>query len=106
MKEFLLISGMALVTFAARYPVLALLSRSTFPASISRALKYVPLAVLSAIIFPEVLLSEGELALHLENAPLFASLIAALVAWRSRNLLMTIVLGMASLWVWRLIFGG
>ena len=105
MNELLLISGMAIVTFATRYPVLAFLSRTTIPAGIFRALKYVPLAVLSAIIFPAVLLSEGELALHLENAPLFASLIAALVAWRSRNLLMTIVLGMASLWLWRLIFG-
>lgn len=106
MNEVLLIAGMAIVTFATRYPVLAFLSRKTMPASIFRALKYVPLAVLSAIIFPAVLLREGELALGLENAPLFASLVAAVVAWRTRNLLLTILIGMGGLWAWRLMFGG
>jgi branched-subunit amino acid transport protein len=101
MNEWALIAGMALATFATRYPVLVLLSRASLPPGIFRALKYVPPAVLSAIIFPAVFLQDGELALGLNNAPLFAGLIAALVAWRSRNLLLTILLGMAALWAWR-----
>ena len=38
--------------------------------------------------------------LKISNAPLFASLIAVLVAWRTKNLLLTIVIGMAALWLW------
>jgi branched-subunit amino acid transport protein len=101
MNEIFLIAGMAIVTFATRYPVLALLSRRTMPEGVFRALKYVPPAVLSAIIFPAVLLPAGQLEISLDNAPLFASLIAAFVSWRTRNLLLTILIGMASLWFWR-----
>lgn len=105
MNEILLIAGMAAVTFGTRYPVLAWLSRSQLPPGIFRALRYVPPAVLSAIIFPAVLLPEGDLALGLENAFLAAGIISALIAWRTRNLLLTIVLGMAALWVWRGLIG-
>jgi len=101
MNEFLLVSGMAIVTYATRYPVLALLSRRTMPEVIFRALKYVPPAVLSAIIFPAVLQPAGTLELSVDNAPLFASVIAVFVSWRTRNLLLTILIGMASLWLWR-----
>jgi branched-subunit amino acid transport protein len=104
MNEVLLIAGMALATFATRYPVLVWLSRASLPPGIFRALKFVPPAVLSAIIFPAVLLPDGELALRLSNAPLFAGLIAAFIAWRTRNLLLTILLGMAALWAWRVLF--
>ncbi|MDA1330311.1 MAG: AzlD domain-containing protein [Chloroflexi bacterium] len=104
MNEWLLISGMALATFATRYPVLVWLSRTSLPPSVFRALKFVPASVLSAIIFPAVFLPGGELALRLNNAPLFAGLIAVFIAWRSRNLLLTILLGMAALWTWRAIF--
>jgi len=96
MNEFLLIAGMALATMATRIPVLWWLSLHPLSPSIARALKYVPLAVLSAIIAPIVLLAEGRLALQLDNAPLVASIVAILVSWRTRSLLLTIVIGMAT----------
>lgn len=104
MNEFLLIAGMAAVTMATRIPVLMLLSRRKLPAGIERALKYVPPAVLAAIIVPIVLLPGGELNVKLNNATLVASLFAVLISWRTRNLLLTIVLGMAFLLAWRLLF--
>jgi branched-subunit amino acid transport protein len=104
MNEFLLIAGLAAATISTRIPVLMLLSRRKLPAGIASALKYVPPAVLSAIILPIVLLPGGKLSLQLNNAPLIASLFAALIAWRKRNLLLTIVLGMAFLLVWRFLF--
>lgn len=100
-KEVLLIAGMVLVTFSTRYPVLSVLSKVSLPDPVFRALRYVPPAVLTAIIMPTVLLPEGELYLDYTNAPLVASLIAAVIAWRSKNLLLTIVLGMLALWGWR-----
>jgi branched-subunit amino acid transport protein len=103
MNEFLLIAGMAIVTFATRYPVLAFLSRRSMPAGVFGALKYVPPAVLSAIIFPAVLLSEGEFFVSCTNAPLIASFVSALIGWLTRNLLITILVGMASFWLWRLV---
>jgi branched-subunit amino acid transport protein len=100
--EIIIVLGMALVTFAIRYPVLALLGKFTLPPTVFRALKFVPPAVLTAIIVPSMLMPDGErIDLSLMNSYLIAGIIAGLVAWRSRNLLLTIVLGMLTLWGWR-----
>lgn len=105
MNEFVLIAGMAVATMATRIPVLMLLSRRQLPEGVFRALRYVPPAVLSAIIFPAVLRPGGEWHFGFDNAALIGSLVAAVVAWRSRNLLLTIVVGMSALWVWRALVG-
>lgn len=106
MNEFLLVAGMALVTFAVRYPVMALVGRIPLPERVFEALRYVPPAVLAAIIVPEVVLPSGRpLFLSIENARLVAALVTVLVAWRTKNLLLTIVLGMLALWGWGWLLG-
>lgn len=105
MNEVLLVLGMALVTFAVRYPPLALVGRLELPERVIRALRYVPVAVLTAIIVPAVLMPQGELDLRLENAYLIAGLTAVLVSWRTKNLLLTIVIGMGVFLVWRAVMG-
>lgn len=103
MNEFALLAGMMLVTFTPRYGVMALLGRVDMPKPVFRALRFVPPAVLSAIILPAVLLNgeTGQPDIALSNSFLAAGIVAGLVAWRSKNLLLTIVVGMAALWVWR-----
>jgi branched-subunit amino acid transport protein len=100
-NEFLMIFGMMLVTFGVRYPVLALVGKIDLPEPILRALKYVPPAILAAIIVPELLFRDDQLYIALDNSFLVAGIIAGLVAWRSKNLLLTIVLGMLAMWGWR-----
>ncbi len=96
MNEFLLVLGMALVTFAVRYPVLVLVSKIPMPDRMFRALRYVPPAVLAAIIAPALLLPDGKtLDFSPTNTYLVGGIIAGLIAWRTKNLLLTIVLGMA-----------
>lgn len=99
MREFFLITGMAVVTYAIRYPVIALLGRFTIPQSVLAPLKFVPPAVLSAIIVPALLMPQGEIDLALTNTRLLAGGLAILVAWRTKNLLLTIMIGMIGLWV-------
>ncbi len=60
------------------------------------ALRYVPVAVLTAIIVPEILSSDGVLDFSLGNARLIAGVITALVAWRTKSALWTIAAGMAA----------
>jgi branched-subunit amino acid transport protein len=106
MNETLLILGMALVTFIVRYPVLALMGRIALPEPLLRALRYVPPSVLAAIIVPELVLDKtGTLALRAENSALLAGIITFLVAWRTKNLLLTIVCGMLALWGLKLLLG-
>lgn len=101
-RELFTIAGMTLVTFGVRYPVLALVSRFTLPEWLGAALRFVPPAVLTAIIVPALLVSEEHgIWLSPENAYLVAGLVAVVVALTGRNILLTLVVGMAALWGWR-----
>ncbi len=64
-----------------------------------RGLRYVPAAVLSAIILPELLLQQGLIDLSLGNDRMLAGIAAVLVAWRTRNVLLTVTIGLVLLWL-------
>ena len=68
-----------------------------------RALHYVPPAVLSAIIVPELLFRNNALDLSFYNTRLLAGVIAILVAWFSKNTLVTILVVMAALLILQLL---
>jgi branched chain amino acid efflux pump len=95
-----------LITFGMRFSLIYLLAEGRFeiPQTIRRALHYVPPAVLSAIIFPELFLRDGMLDVSLENTRLLAGLVAILVAWFSKNTLVTIIVGMVALFLLQFFF--
>jgi branched-subunit amino acid transport protein len=93
-----------LITFGMRFSLIYLFGRFEIPETVRRALHYVPPAVLSAIIFPELFLPGGTLDLSLGNTRLLAGLIAILVAWFTRNTLITILAGMLALVLLKLVF--
>ena len=55
LNDIILVLGMTLVTIAMRYPVLALVSKTELPPSLIAAFKFIPPAVLTAIIIPILL---------------------------------------------------
>lgn len=100
-----MIVGMALVTFGVRYPVMLLVGKLPMPDRLFRALRYVPPAVLAAIIVPGMLMPDGStIDAAPTNSYLVAGIISAIIAWRTRNLLLTIVLGMAFFLIYRAVF--
>ena len=99
MTTWLIILCMGIVTYAIRLAPIVLLGRIEMPPIILRALRFVPPAVLSAIFFPELLRPAGSLDVSLGNARLIAGILAAVIAWRTRNVLATIAAGMVVLWV-------
>jgi branched-subunit amino acid transport protein len=99
MNVWLLLIAMGLVTYAIRLSLIALIGRVNLPTIVQWGLCLVPPAVLSAIIFPELLMPGGTLDLSLGNLRLLAGTLAAAVAWRTKNVLLTIGVGMVALWV-------
>ncbi|MGL1864020.1 MAG: AzlD domain-containing protein [Pseudodesulfovibrio sp.] len=92
---FLTIVGMTLVTYIPRVaPVLALASR-TLPAPVVRWLSFVPTAVLSAMLFPSLLLKDASFDFSPENFFLWASIPAFILAWRTKSFFGTVALGMS-----------
>ena len=107
METFFLVTGMMLVTFSIRYILLPLSGRIRFSDSMQRALGSVPPAVLTAIIVPAALIPDGQtLSISWTNPYCVGAVVTALIGWFSKNLLITIVGGMAvfALWQWVLTF--
>ena len=95
----LAILGMGVITYLIRLSLFILPEKVMLPPWLLRALRYVPAAVLSAIILPELLLPTGTLDLSLGNERLLAGLVAAVVAWRTRNVFVIVAVGMIVLWL-------
>ncbi len=100
-----LIAAMPLVTYATRYTMIGLLGRLTLPDWALRWLEFVPVAAFTAIIVPATLAPQGRVALSFSHHYAWAALICALVAWRTRHTLATIVAGLAAFWLLRRLGG-
>lgn len=88
-----------LLTYLIRLSFIWLFGRLQMPGWLMRLLSYVPVAVFSAIIFPTTLAPDGSLNLGLSNPRVPAALLAALVAWKTRNVIYVVIVGMAVLWI-------
>ena len=96
---WLTILAIGVLTFGIRLSFIALTDRIALPPFALRVLRFVPVAVLTAIIVPELVLPSGTLDLSLNNARLIAGALAVVVAWRTRNVALTLVVGMVALWL-------
>jgi len=83
-------------TYAMRASFLAFAHRmATVPPALARVLRQIPPAALAAIIAPALLRPEG--GMDLWQPTLLAGLVAAAVAWKTRNVALTVVVGIALL---------
>jgi len=105
MSLWLVILLAGLLTFGTRLSFILLLDRLKIPAWFRRGLRFVPVAVLSAIILPELASRNTVLDLSLRNPQLYAGALAVLVAWRTRNVLLTIIVGMVALLIFQAVLG-
>jgi branched-subunit amino acid transport protein len=91
---FLTILGMALVTYLPRLLPVYFLSSTSLPPLVVTWLRYVPVAVLAAMLFPSLLVQEGRVVLGPNNLLLWAAFPTLLVAWKTRSLFGSVVVGM------------
>jgi branched-subunit amino acid transport protein len=99
MNLWLIIIGMGVITYAIRLSMIVMSGQIQLGDHLQRALRFVPPAVLSAIILPEMVQPGGTLDLSLGNERLLAGLIAIVVAWYTKNMIWTVAVGMIALWV-------
>jgi branched-subunit amino acid transport protein len=92
------IVGMGLVTYLPRLIPFLLLAGGeggTLPAWLERWLRYVPVAVLAAMLLPSLLVVEGRARLAWDNLYLWAALPTAWIAWKTRSLIGAVLAGVA-----------
>lgn len=98
MKLWLLIAGMALITFGLRLSFIALAGLFDIPLVIQRVLRYAPVAVLTAIVVPLLLNPGPGFTISPDGLRLFCAVVAFLIARQTRNILATVAGGMLLLW--------
>lgn len=95
------IVGMALVTVVPRVLPLLLLSSRQLPKVVVVWLRYVPAAVLAAMLFPALLVQDGALEVGFSNPFCWVGLVAFGVAWRSGSFFGTVLSGVGLVALWR-----
>jgi len=92
---WLTLAGMVAVTFGSRYAGLAL--RADLPDFCVRFLHFVPIAVFASLVTPSL---EGNLSEW--GIRVAAAAVAAVAAWRTRQLWVAIAVGMGVFWLLRI----
>ncbi|MBV8633769.1 MAG: AzlD domain-containing protein [Burkholderiaceae bacterium] len=104
MESTLTIVGMSVITVAIKALIFILGDRVAFAPWLRKALEFVPVTVLTAIIVPMVLAPHGhEMELDWRNPQLIGALFAILVCLVTRRQLLTIVAGLAMFFAWQLL---
>lgn len=89
------IAGLALVTVVTRSFFFLSNKPWHLPHWAQRGLQYAPIAALSAVVVPEIVMSQGQLITTWQDARLFAAAAGAMIYFFKRNVLLTILGGMA-----------
>ena len=104
MRLWLVVLAAALGTYALRVSFVALFGRvDEVPARVQRVLAFVPPAVLAALVLPELVRHGETLSVSLANDRLVAGVVAAVVAWKTEDMLATVVVGMLALYALSLV---
>jgi branched-subunit amino acid transport protein len=99
MNIWIVMICIGILTFLTRLSFIALLEKIRLPVAFQHALRFVPIAVLSAIIAPELGYYNDVLTLSPANPRLLAGIIATVVAYVTKNVVWTIIAGMAAFWI-------
>ena len=94
LSVWIVIVGLTLVTVATRSAFLVLGERFALPERVQHGLRYAPACALVALIAPELVVSNGTLALSLANPKLMAGLAAGGVMLATRSMMAAMAVGM------------
>ena len=98
MKVWIVIAVVGLLNYCSRLSFIAFFARRSVPAPLARALRYVPAAMLTALIVPMIVLASPMAPDSTDVPRIVAAILGGIVAFRTRNVLLTLGFGMATLW--------
>ena len=98
MNDWALIIYCGIITYLTRFSMIAILKKEMFNNRVREVLSYVPSAIFPAIIFPAIFLDELGVFQFEDNPKILAAAIAMIIGILSRNIIATIISGLASYW--------
>jgi branched-subunit amino acid transport protein len=106
LKLWIVIVAVGALNYLSRLSFIAVFARRSVPPLLARALRYVPAAMLTALIVPMVLPAEPLSWSVLPSPRVVAALVAGVVAWFTHSTPKTLVAGMAALWLLQAVYAG
>lgn len=97
--------GMWAVTYFPRLIPLAALSQVRLPRVVMTWLSYLPAAILSALILPGAITTDGAIYPGLTNPNVLALLASFIIAVRTKSLILTMVIGSLTVFVGQVLLG-
>ena len=98
MSDWALIIYCGIITYLTRFSMIAILKKEMFNNRVREVLSYVPSAIFPAIIFPAIFLDDLGVFQFEDNPKILAAAIAMIIGVLSRNIIATIISGLASYW--------
>ena len=98
MSDWALIIYCGIITYLTRFSMIAILKKEMFNNRVREVLSYVPSAIFPAIIFPAIFLDDLGVFQFEDNPKILAAAIAMTIGILSRNIIATIISGLASYW--------
>jgi branched-subunit amino acid transport protein len=89
------IAALAVATAATRSSFWVVGQHVTIPKRVQEMLRYAPACALAAIVAPDLILADGHAVLDLSNLKLVSGIVATIFYLLRRNMLQTIIFGMA-----------
>ncbi len=102
LKLWIVIVAVGALNYASRLSFIAFFARRSMPPLLARALKYVPAAMLAALIVPMIVAPAA--GADPVNPKIPAALIAGAVAWATKSTPKTLAAGMGALWLLQAFF--
>jgi len=99
LKLWTVIFAVGLLNYLSRLSFIAVFARRSMPPILARALKYVPAAMLTALILPMIVAGPAAAPAMVVSPRVVAAIIAGAVAFFTRSSLWTLVTGMSALWL-------
>ena len=87
-----------LITYLTRMAMVTLINKEVFTENLRKILNYVPSVVFPSIIFPGVLLDDYGILVAITDPKIYGALTAIFVGYFSKNVILTIISGLASYW--------
>ena len=93
-----------LITYFTRMGMITLIDKDLFNENFKKILSYVPSVVFPSIIFPGVFLDDYGSLVSITDPKIYGALMAIIIGYLSRNVILTIISGLASYWFLIFIF--
>lgn len=96
---WILVLGMAFVTYLPRMLPLVILQDLRLPPYLKRFFEFIPFAILGALIFPGILYSTDSI-----ESAIFGGVVAAIMAYLKANIFIVVFSGIGAVYLWNLVF--